>query len=358
MANGYYNSPADIAPVTRARSVDINTIDQGIDAAFDKLPAEDHLKRGTVNFAATTGAVANTYEAAMPYAPTAYVDGMAVNVKFHAANTGTDGATLNINGLGPKSIKRFDGSTVKAGDLQGVMDLRYNGTSGFFHVGPNALAAAAEALASQNAAKTSETNAASSAGSASSSASTASTKASEAATSATNAATKASEAATSATNSANSATASSNSATSASNSASTATTKASEAATSATNAATKAGEASTSATNAASSAQTALNAPGTNATSATSLAIGTGAKSLTIQTNKALVVGMTVKIAATASPTNWMVGDITAYNASTGALTVNVNAVQGAGTFADWTVSLAAAAGTTASGKMFFFSNF
>jgi hypothetical protein len=100
------------------------------------------------------------------------------------------------------------------------------------------------------------------------------------------------------------------------------------------------GDAQTSATEAAASAATALAAPGTNATSTTTLTIGTGAQTLTIQAGKALVVGMTVKIANTSAPTNWMLGDITAYNSTTGALSVSVSQVNGSGTASTWTVSL------------------
>lgn len=113
-----------------------------------------------------------------------------------------------------------------------------------------------------------------------------------------------------------------------------------QAATSATNAATSATNAATSATNAATSATTAINAPGTNATSTTSLSISVASKTLTIQTGKSIVVGMSVKIASNASPTNWMAGDVTAYNSGTGSLTVNVVLINGSGTFADWVVSL------------------
>lgn len=94
---------------------------------------------------------------------------------------------------------------------------------------------------------------------------------------------------------------------------------------------------------AAASAATAVNAPGTQGTSTTSLVIGTGSKTLTIQTGKSIVVGMTVKIANTAAPTNWMAGDVTAYNSGTGSLTVNVSLTNGSGTYAAWTVSLSAA---------------
>jgi hypothetical protein len=51
---------------------------------------------------------------------------------------------------------------------------------------------------------------------------------------------------------------------------------------------------------------------------------------------------MSVKIARTASPSNWMHGDVTSYNAGTGALVVNVLDILGSGTFTDWTVTLSA----------------
>ncbi len=94
-------------------------------------------------------------------------------------------------------------------------------------------------------------------------------------------------------------------------------------------------------------AQTAINAPGTSATSTTSLTVGTGSKTLTIQAGKALVPGMAVQIAYTTTPTTWMNGIITAYNSTTGALEVDVTATAGVvGTYAAWTVSLSAPAGS------------
>ena len=96
------------------------------------------------------------------------------------------------------------------------------------------------------------------------------------------------------------------------------------------------------ASNAAASAATATNAPGTSATSSTSLAIGTGTKALTVQTGKAFVVGQWVTVTSTATPANWMHGQITAYTSGTGALTVNMTAVGGSGTYAAWTIGLSA----------------
>jgi hypothetical protein len=128
--------------------------------------------------------------------------------------------------------------------------------------------------------------------------------------------------------------------------------------TDATTATTQAGIATTQATNAsnsaaaaASSATTAANAPGTSATSTTSLTIAIGAQSLTIQTGKSIVVGMPIIIARTADPAGTkMQATITAYNSGTGALaaTVPTGGTTGSGTYADWTISLVGATGTTA----------
>lgn len=98
--------------------------------------------------------------------------------------------------------------------------------------------------------------------------------------------------------------------------------------------------AATSASAAATSATTAVNAPGTSGTSTTSLTIGTGSQTLTTQTGKAWVVGQFVTVASTASPTNFMYGQITAYNSGTGSMTVSVLSVGGSGTLASWTIGL------------------
>lgn len=102
------------------------------------------------------------------------------------------------------------------------------------------------------------------------------------------------------------------------------------------------------ANNAAASAATATNAPGTSATSITSIAIGVGSKSLTIQAGKAFVVGQWVTVTNTASPANWMHGQITTYTSGTGALVVNVSAVGSSGTYAAWTIGLSAPAQSSA----------
>ena len=79
--------------------------------------------------------------------------------------------------------------------------------------------------------------------------------------------------------------------------------------------------------------------------STSSVAIGPGSKSFTIEAGKGFQVGQFVIVASSASPQNFMNGQITAYNSGTGALTVNVASVGGSGTFAAWSISLAPPSG-------------
>jgi hypothetical protein len=101
---------------------------------------------------------------------------------------------------------------------------------------------------------------------------------------------------------------------------------------------------------ASSSALSALNAPGTTATSTTSNSIPTtfpDTRTFVIQTGKTIVVGMFMIAASTASPANYMIGQVTAYNSGTGSLTLSVAEVTqtgGTGTFAAWSISLTALA--------------
>jgi len=93
----------------------------------------------------------------------------------------------------------------------------------------------------------------------------------------------------------------------------------------------------------------AMNLNDTTANSTTSVTIGYGSKSFIVDLSKSYQPGMSVKIAVTASPSNWMHGDITSYNAATGELIVNVTTTLGDGTFAAWTITLSAP-GTANSG--------
>jgi hypothetical protein len=91
-----------------------------------------------------------------------------------------------------------------------------------------------------------------------------------------------------------------------------------------------------------------VGAASTQASSTTSLAIGTGTKNLDVQTGKNIIAGMPVRIASTATPTNRMDGTVTSYDSGTGALVVSVDRVIGSGTEASWRVFLTGAGISTA----------
>jgi hypothetical protein len=78
-----------------------------------------------------------------------------------------------------------------------------------------------------------------------------------------------------------------------------------------------------------------------NGTSTTSVSIGTGSKSFTTQADKQFSVGNWLTITSAADTDNYMFGQVTAYNPTTGALTVDVTEIAGsAGPFADWNISI------------------
>lgn len=74
-------------------------------------------------------------------------------------------------------------------------------------------------------------------------------------------------------------------------------------------------------------------------TSTSSVTVGTGDKTLTVETGLAMVPGAEVFIANTATPSNRMLGTVKTYDTDTGEIVVTVSSVGGSGTFAAWTVA-------------------
>ena len=77
--------------------------------------------------------------------------------------------------------------------------------------------------------------------------------------------------------------------------------------------------------------------------SSSSLTIGTGSKSLTVGTGLAWTTNQGVVISLSTS--NYMVGTVTSYNSSTGAMVANVDTIVGSGSGSSWTVNLDGASG-------------
>jgi len=80
----------------------------------------------------------------------------------------------------------------------------------------------------------------------------------------------------------------------------------------------------------------------TSSTSTTSLTVGSGAKSLTVDVSKSFLPGMFIQIAQTSDPENFMNCLVTSYNSGTGALVVDSRYFEGSGTITDWTISFSA----------------
>lgn len=87
---------------------------------------------------------------------------------------------------------------------------------------------------------------------------------------------------------------------------------------------------------AASAAQSALSAESLSGTSATERTIGTGAVSFVTQANKRFEAGRFLLITDSATPANYMYGQVTAYSGT--ALTVNVTETGGSGTIDSWNI--------------------
>ncbi|WP_211093588.1 hypothetical protein [Cohnella fermenti] len=81
-----------------------------------------------VPYAAATGS-ANTYAVTLSPAPSSLTAGLALAAQISTANTGA--STINVNGLGAKSILTSKGAALTSGKLVagGVYTLRYNGTA-------------------------------------------------------------------------------------------------------------------------------------------------------------------------------------------------------------------------------------
>lgn len=102
----------------------------------------------------------------------------------------------------------------------------------------------------------------------------------------------------------------------------------------------------TKAEEAAASAASAASSPNVSATSTTSISLGYGEKSFTlVETGKEFVVDQFVTVASSADPSNFYFnGAITAFNAGTGAITVDSRAFFGVGSASDWTITSSAPA--------------
>jgi len=162
----YFNAQVNrVSNGVTARANDVNILRDETGAGFDLLPDPSVIKQGLVSYG-STGGTANAITVTMPFTQAVYTDGLVVVFKSLATNTGA--VTVQVDGLGIKSLVAQNGDALVAGDIiaSHIIQIRYNSTLDKFEmVGIssgvlNAYQAAAAASAA--AALTSEGNAAAS----------------------------------------------------------------------------------------------------------------------------------------------------------------------------------------------------
>ncbi|GIO06204.1 hypothetical protein J31TS6_22320 [Brevibacillus reuszeri] len=93
---------------------------------------EDHIKDNVKHtlYGVTTGNV-NAYAVTFSTPPAAYVDGMQIVLKIHA-NSNAGPATINVNKLGAKPLKKANGNDATNLKANGIYTFRYNAITGNF----------------------------------------------------------------------------------------------------------------------------------------------------------------------------------------------------------------------------------
>lgn len=154
MSNNFYNHD-DGAPLTltRGSSTVIRSEFDLVQAGFEKMPSGAQQWSGTANYVAAAGP-ADAWTVTLAATPalflTAYQDGMQLRVLFPSANA-TQTPTINVNGLGNKTIAGDAGAPLNAGDIAsgGLRTITYSASLGKFVVflGNSVASAAASASA-------------------------------------------------------------------------------------------------------------------------------------------------------------------------------------------------------------------
>lgn len=146
MANEYWNFAAPLTRQTLARASALNGLFEGIAAGFDKIPSFTAIISNATDYVEATGAGGAYVATLNPTGITSYTAGLRVRFKASSAN-GPSGATINLNGLGVKSILTATGGALPANTITtgSIVDISYDGTN--FRLPVTRVQSAAEILA-------------------------------------------------------------------------------------------------------------------------------------------------------------------------------------------------------------------
>lgn len=118
-------TPGDPNKIIKGSDVDAETAAAA--TAIASKPDQNEIQDQTFEYFVASGT--DIYTATPSPAITAYTEGQSFDIKFTNANTTV--ATINLNGLGPKSIRNNQGAILSAGNIAAgtVAKLTYDGTN-------------------------------------------------------------------------------------------------------------------------------------------------------------------------------------------------------------------------------------
>jgi len=133
MANDWFDNFTRFVKGTKARSDAVNSVFDQMVTGMDKMPTENQMNRGTLNYAVDTGAI-NAYAVTLPHVSTAYQDGQ--EVIFLATHKNTGASTLNVSAINASAIKMDNGDALMAGMIQdnSLVTVRWNGVNSFWEL--------------------------------------------------------------------------------------------------------------------------------------------------------------------------------------------------------------------------------
>ncbi len=123
--NEYFDYNGIPTPHSWFRAERLQSVFLEIEAAFDKIPPPSELTQGRANYLTEIG-TGNAYVVAIPQAIPIYVAGQRFAVISNRLSTGQ--ATLDVNGLGARAIRRADGTALAVGDLGPLFEVVYDGS--------------------------------------------------------------------------------------------------------------------------------------------------------------------------------------------------------------------------------------
>lgn len=133
VASSSYSAGTDLTTVTVENGTvptPLTHVEGGIfpKSGADLLALSKSVQNGSYSYAADSGG-SDAYAITLAPVPTAYVAGMTIAFKANTANQGA--ATLNVNSLGAKTIKKFNDKDLSDGDIKAgsVVIVVYDGTN-------------------------------------------------------------------------------------------------------------------------------------------------------------------------------------------------------------------------------------